>query len=124
VRHIVAFRFLPNVTLEIQQQVYDKYTSLFYLCVNDSTALPYILSFDGGLPNSMEGFQQNMQQIYILTFASIADRDFFVGLNHSQPYDKFHDAFKQYVGPLLYQPVAQGLIVIDFLVNNCLGPTC
>jgi len=124
VRHIVAFRFQPNVTAELQQEVYDRYTALLYECVNLTTGERYIVSFDGGVPNSMEGFQQGMVQVYISTFSSIEDRDFFVGLNHSVPYDKYHDAFKQFVGPLLLQPINEGLIVIDFQVLRCLGSTC
>jgi len=116
VRHIVGFRFLPNVTLATQQYIQSRYLALKTLCVNQTTGKPYIVSFDTGTPNSLEGFQHNMTQIYISTFASVAARNFFVGRPITYPYDPYHDAFKQLVGPFLYQPIDEGLIVIDFSV--------
>ncbi len=53
---------------------------------------------------------------YTVSFASEDARNYFVGRPFYNPYDPYHDAFKQFVGPLLYQPVHQGLIVFDFTV--------
>lgn len=105
--HFVSFRFFDNVTQAQRDEVGDKYRQLFALC-------PYIVDFKGGIPNSHEGFQQMMDQAYVLTFKSIADRDYFVGRPFSQSYDPYHDAFKAMVGPLLRKPIDEGLIVVDF----------
>lgn len=51
---------------------------------------------------------------YIVTFSSVADRDYFVGRPFHYPYDPHHDAFKQFVGPLLDKE--DGVIVFDFTV--------
>lgn len=56
-----------------------------------------------------------------MTFESIEARNYFVGRPFTYPYDPYHDAFKQFVGPLLYQSTGPtdcgtGVIVIDFSV--------
>ena len=117
VRHFVAFRFKNETTVLEKKQIMQSYTSLKDKC-KDVNGRPYIVSFDGGFPNSKEGFQQGMEQSYIVTFKSVADRYYFVGRPFTYPYDPDHDAFKQFVGPFLYDPIAQGLIVIDFPVVN------
>jgi len=116
VRHIVSFRFKDNVTLTQQSYIISNYTSLKHKCVDPISNQPYIVSFDAGIPNSREGFQQLMQQVYIVTFKSTADRDYFVGKPWTIPFDPVHDAFKNYVGPFLREPIETGLIVIDFTV--------
>jgi hypothetical protein len=116
VHHFVAFRFNETIVTPSQKrQVMDTYLALKNKCV-DADGNPYIVSFDGGFPNSKEGFQQGMEQSYIVTFKNVADRDYFVGRPFHYPYDPAHDAFKTYVGPLLRQPINEGLIVIDFSV--------
>lgn len=138
VRHFVAFRFADNVSAALQEEVQERYFALQKLCVNQTTGLPYIVAFDGGAPNSLEGKQQNMTQYvfllpicamrahpliraYIVTFESVDARNYFVGRPFTYPYDPYHDAFKQFVGPLLYQSTGPtdcgtGVIVIDFSV--------
>jgi hypothetical protein len=60
VYHIVVFRYLDSVTPQQKVDVIVNYTSLFLKCVNPITYQPYIVSFDGGAPNSKEGFDQHM----------------------------------------------------------------
>ncbi|EFC48501.1 predicted protein [Naegleria gruberi] len=118
VQHIVAFRYEANVTQSDKDQIMKTYFSLKERCVNPETHQPYILSFDGGYPNSPEGFDQKMEQIYIVTFKNVQDRDYFVGRPFHFPYDPLHDAFKNFVGPFLRKPIETGLIVMDFQVLN------
>jgi hypothetical protein len=113
VQHIVLFRFKDNVTQAQKKQVMVEYGSLKEKCVSPSTKRPYILSFDAGLPNSPEGFDQKMEQGYILTFNNVTDRDYFVGQDHKYPFDPVHDNFKKFVVPLLRET---GSIVFDFTV--------
>jgi len=50
----------------------------------------------------------------LLTFANVADRDYYVGLLPFQSnFDPAHDAFKKFVGPLLDD---KGVFVFDFVV--------
>ena len=62
VRHMVSFRFAANVSDDLQEEVQQRYFALQKLCVNTTTGKPYIVSFDGGAPNSLEGKQQNVTQ--------------------------------------------------------------
>ena len=114
VRHMVAFRFTNETTVDEAFAVQQMYLNLGVICRKDGA--PYILSFDGGYPNSKEGFQQSMDQVYISTFSSVDDRDYFVGRPITYPYDPDHDRFKAFVAPYLYLPIAEGLIVLDFEV--------
>jgi len=114
VRHIVTFRFMPNVSEEMQDDVLNMYLNLQYECTNISTGELYIVSQDGGYANSPEGKDQNMTQGYITTFSSIADRNYFVGRPFYYPYDPHHDAFKKFVGPLIQPP--GNVFVFDFTV--------
>eukprot|EP01113_Clastostelium_recurvatum_P018706 TRINITY_DN22030_c0_g1_i1.p1 TRINITY_DN22030_c0_g1~~TRINITY_DN22030_c0_g1_i1.p1 ORF type:complete len:147 (+),score=31.92 TRINITY_DN22030_c0_g1_i1:90-530(+) len=114
VRHVVTFRFLANVTAEERADVMTTYRALQHKCVNQTTGLPYIVSFDAGFPSSPEGKDQGMNQGYIVTFSSVADRNYIVGEPFYHPFDPYHDAFKKFVGPLLdpQDPV----FVFDFSV--------
>jgi hypothetical protein len=115
VRHFVAFQFQPNVTEAVVSTVVQKYLALKDLCVDPATNQTYIVSFVGGRPNSKEGFQHGMRVAFISTFPNVYFRDYFVGRPFTTPYDPYHDAFKAFVGPLLLQPIQDGLIVVDFV---------
>ncbi len=63
--------------------------------------------FLGGFTNSKEGFQQNTTQAFAFTFASEEDLDYFVGRlpnnqSYPTPYDADHDAFKLWIGMIIY----------------------
>jgi len=118
VHHLVTFRFSNATTVEQARSVITNYTSLFKKCVLPNTQTPYIVSFDAGAPNSKEGFDQQMEQLFLLTFPSVELRDYFVGRPFQESYDPFHDAFKAYVGPFLRQPTSSGLFVFDFSVDS------
>ncbi len=117
VHHIVTFRFADSVTADQKRSVITNYTSLFLKCVRPGTNQPYILGFDGGVPNSKEGFDQLMEQLFLMTFANISDKNYFVGRPFQQDYDPYHDAFKAFVGPFLRTPIATGLFVFDFTTS-------
>lgn len=117
VRHFVSWRFLDGTSEQQSNEIMSNYTSLFNKCINPITGESYILSFDAGIPNSMEGFQRNLTQAFIVTFKSVEDRNYFVGRPFTFPYDLFHDLFKSYVGQYLYKPIQDGLTVIDFIVE-------
>jgi len=115
VRHFVSFRFKQEVTEQQKQEIRTRYTSLNQKSIHPVTKQPYIVSFEGGFPNSHEGKDKKMDQGYIVTFASVEDRDFFVGKTdanpHFHPFDTHHDEFKTLVGPLL-----DDVFVFDFIV--------
>lgn len=118
VRHVVTFRFSDATPWSVRTNVTLEYTSLLKKCVRPVSQTPYIVSFDGGRNNSKEGADRLQEQLYIVTFSSEEDRNYFVGRPFQQNYDPYHDAFKAYVGPYLRVPVVpDGLFVFDFTVE-------
>ncbi len=138
VDHIVAFNFLPSVDEDTVQKVAEKYLALKELCVDPNTNQTYIVYFSGGVANSKEGtsvvccslsfvfdyflvffnagFQQHMRLVFRMTLPNEYFRDYFVGRPFTTPFDPHHDAFKQFVGPLLN--TTNGVIVLDFTHNS------
>lgn len=86
-----------------------------YRAIPSHAESTYVVSIEGGVPNSREGFQQGMEAAYLTTFTSVQDRDFFVGRPFTFPFDPNHDRFKAFVGPALRLPIQTGLIVIDYV---------
>lgn len=77
---------------------------------------PYIVSITGGTQISSEEGNHEFEYAFIVEFASLGDRNYYVGqpiVNDEQFYDSAHDAFKSFVGPLLRQGT-DGVLVFDF----------
>lgn len=111
--HYVAWKYLPNVTADEQQQLLIEFLQLQYLCKNPETGNLYILSLDGGYSNGTAATDDGMTNAFILTFGSMEDRDYFIGQPLYTPYEPLHQAYKDKVRPLLtgiyamdYSPVA------------------
>lgn len=114
VRHIVLFRYAAHVTQEQKDEAKRKFMALQTLCKRDGHK--YIVSIDTGGEISGEGADQGLEQGFIVTFRSQGDRNFYVGqpvVTDSNFYDPHHQAFKDFVGPLLDQ---NGALVFDFAV--------
>lgn len=67
-RHVVIFKFKPEVTAAQLDEVNRAFQNL-------KIAIPQIQDFERGLNNSPEGKNQGFTHGYLLTFASEADRD-------------------------------------------------
>lgn len=68
---------------------------------------------------SGEGADQGLEQGFIVTFNSEGDRNYYVGqpvVTDSGFYDPKHQAFKDFVGPLLASTAAA--LVFDFTVGK------
>jgi stress responsive alpha/beta barrel protein len=77
----------------------------------------YIISITGGKAASKEGFDQGLEQAFVVTFKNEADRNFFVGKPYSDEMDPAHEALVQIVVPLVAVDSAgklTGLFVFDF----------
>jgi hypothetical protein len=112
VKHFVAFKFDHSVTSEDKKLVMKKFLSLKQKCLKNNK--PYILSVEAGLANSPEGADQGFEQGYVVTFASEADRNYYVGKPFFTNFDPAHDEFKNFVGPLLMKQ--EGAFVFDFSI--------
>lgn len=116
VKHFVAFKYKPEVTGEQKREVRARFMALKNLCLNEA-GNKYIVSIEAGSANSPEGADQGLQDGFIVTFKSTADRDYYVGRPFSKVFDPAHDQFKAFVGPLLAtdeQGHVNGVFVFDF----------
>ncbi len=116
VRHIVLFRYGPQVTLEQKQKAKNRFLALKYLALKNGKR--YILSIETGAEISGEGADQGLEQGFIVTFKSEGDRNYYVGqpvITDAHFYDPAHQAYKDFVGQLLDQ---NGVVVFDFSAGN------
>eukprot|EP00029_Vermamoeba_vermiformis_P004242 TRINITY_DN14780_c0_g1_i1.p1 TRINITY_DN14780_c0_g1~~TRINITY_DN14780_c0_g1_i1.p1 ORF type:complete len:148 (-),score=15.60 TRINITY_DN14780_c0_g1_i1:70-513(-) len=116
IKHTVFLRFPANTTEDVQREVMKRFLALKDLCVNPNTGEPYILSLVAGTANSPEGLDQKMTQGYIVTFSNASDRNYYVGRPFFTPFDPQHDAFKQFLLPLI-----DGGFIFDFTVGTMPG---
>lgn len=116
VRHIVLFRYVKSATPAQIAEVKSRFLALRTLARRDGKN--YILSIETGSEISGEGADQGLEQGFIVTFRSQGDRNYYVGqpvVTDSNFYDPAHQAFKDFVGPLLDQ---NGALVFDFAVGK------
>lgn len=119
VRHVVLFRYKPDTTPEAKAEIKKRFLALKQLCQRDGK--PYIVSLETGAQSSGEGVDQGLEQSFIVTFASEGDRNYYVGqpvVSDARHYDAAHQAFKDFVGPHLHEPInPTGVVVFDFQVE-------
>ena len=118
IRHIVLFRYNGAVSSEQKEEVIRRFLALRTLSKRNGRI--YILSIETGSEISGEGLDQGLEQGFIVTFKSQGDRNYYVGqpiVTDSRFYDLAHQAFKDFVGPLLDQ---NGALVFDFSVGKCI----
>ena len=118
VRHIVLFRYERGVSLEQKQEVIQRFLALKSLALRDGR--PYIMSIETGSEMSGERADQNLEQGFVVTFRSQGDRNYYVGnpvVTDSRFFDPAHQAFKEFVGPLLDKDASgnvNGALVFDY----------
>lgn len=115
VLHFVAFKYKSEVSDSQKKSVVSKFLALKHL--SKRAGKNYILSIEAGKANSKEGFDQGMEQGFIVKFKSEVDRDYYVGKPFASEFDPAHEEFKQHVGPLLSfdkNGKLDGVYVFDF----------
>ncbi|MGP8446454.1 Dabb family protein [Burkholderia vietnamiensis] len=115
VRHIVLFRYKDTVTAEQRRDISRRFLELQKSRRNGTT---YIVSIEEGTQSSGEMADQRLQQGFIVTFNSEGDRNFYVGrpiISDPNYYDANHQAFKNFIGPLL---APRGALVFDYTINQ------
>lgn len=116
IRHIVLFRYNKEVSSEQKEEVIRRFLALKKLGKRNGRT--YIRSIETGSDISGEGLDQCFEQGFIVTFKSQGDRNYYVGqplVTDPSFYDPAHQAFKDFVGPLLDQ---NGAFVFDFSVEK------
>jgi len=115
IQHVLAFQYKTGVNDATQAQIAQELIGLQDRALRDGR--PYIVSIVGGRAVSKEGLDRHLQWIFIVTFQTEADRDFFVGPPYRKAMDPAHEALAKRVVPLLEADAAgkpSGLFVFDF----------
>ncbi|MEP6918200.1 MAG: Dabb family protein [Acidobacteriota bacterium] len=97
VRHVVAFKYKPNASIDQIQQVTDAFRSL-------PGKIPGVVAMEDGVNDSPEGKNHGFSHVYLLTFEDAAARDAY--LPHPE-----HARFGQLLRQL---GVVEDAFVIDF----------
>ncbi|CAA0187548.1 Dabb family protein [Tenacibaculum maritimum] len=118
IRHIVLFKFKESITTSERNEVIKRFTDLRNATKNGKK---YIHSIEYGNQNSKEGVDKDYEIAFLVTFNSLADRDYYVGkpfLTAPGTFDPQHDAFKNFVGPFLDLENANGgVLVFDYVLK-------
>ncbi|KAF4861783.1 hypothetical protein CGCSCA1_v014844 [Colletotrichum siamense] len=78
VTHIVMFQFGRNASNSDIQSACRNMLALKEQCLHPVTRQPYIKSVSGGEDNSPEGNQGGITHAFVVEFASVEDRDYYV----------------------------------------------
>jgi hypothetical protein len=115
IHHIVVFRFKPDVTKEQKAGIAGRFLALKDLAKRNGHR--YIVSITGGKAISKEGFDQGLEQAFVVTFKNEADRNYFVGKPYAEGMDPAHEALVKVVVPTLAADSTgrpTGLFVFDY----------
>jgi len=85
--HIVLFKLKSSLSDDERREVCNDMLGLKDTCLHPDSNKPYILSSSGGVDNSPEGAQGGFTHGFVVEFASIKDRDYYVAS------DPVHQAF-------------------------------
>lgn len=114
VTHIVLFGYAPTTTDEQKADVARRFHAL---ADTERDGSPYIVSITSGAQISGETAPGGFDYGFVVTFASLGDRNYYVGepvVTDPAFYDPVHHEFKAFVGPLLRKG-SDGALVFDFV---------
>ncbi|EGX96688.1 stress responsive A/B barrel domain protein [Cordyceps militaris CM01] len=103
ITHIVMFEFKSDVTKAQRDELSKEMLALKDNCIHAATQKPYIVHSHGGTDNSIEGFQHGISHVFVVEFASVEDRTYYV------KEDPVHSRYVQKLLPFLVKPT-----VVDF----------
>jgi hypothetical protein len=115
VQHIVVFKYKADVSAAKKAEIATRFLALKDLGKRDGQS--YIVSITGGKAISKEGFDQGLEQGFVVTFRNEADRNYFVGKPYAAAMDPVHQALAQDVMPLVATDSAGklvGVFAFDF----------
>lgn len=117
IKHIVMFKFKPEVTDAEKRLGVEKFLQLEKTAIRNGK--PYISSIITGSQNSHERLDMGFEQAFIVSFQSEGDRNYYVGtpfVTDPRYFDARHDDFKRFIAPLLLDG-NKGVFVFDFQVD-------
>ncbi|GFP55792.1 hypothetical protein TASIC1_0005065000 [Trichoderma asperellum] len=104
--HVVLFKYKSSATAEDVQNVCSEMLALKSGCLHPTTQTTYIKSLTGGTNNSPEPHQNGFTHAFVVEFASVEDREYYVDQ------DPIHQAFKTNAGPTI-----EKVCVLDYTVG-------
>ncbi|EHK42218.1 uncharacterized protein TrAtP1_011901 [Trichoderma atroviride] len=104
--HIVLFKYKSSATAEAVQNAVSEMLALKSGCLHPTTQTTYIKALTGGINNSPENLQNGFTHAFVVEFASVEDRDYYVDK------DPIHEAFKTNNGPTI-----EKACVLDYTVG-------
>lgn len=113
VTHIVLFAYRATTTPEQKAEVARRFHAL---ADSPRDGAPYIVSITSGAQISGETAPGGFEYGFVVTFASLGDRNYYVGepvVTDPAFFDPVHHEFKSFVAPLLREG-AEGVLVFDF----------
>jgi len=113
VTHIVLFAYRATTTAEQKAEVARRFHAL---ADSPRDGAPYIVSITSGAQISGETAPGGFEYGFVVTFASLGDRNYYVGepvVTDPAFFDPVHHEFKSFVAPLLREG-AEGVLVFDF----------
>jgi hypothetical protein len=111
--HIVLFRLHDGATDDDRREVDRRFRAL---ADTQRDGRKYIRSIRSGPQISPEGAARGLELGFVVEFDSEGDRNWYLGrpfVADGADFDPEHDAFKQFVGPLLAEE--GGALVFDFV---------
>ncbi|KAL4916234.1 hypothetical protein BDW62DRAFT_186731 [Aspergillus aurantiobrunneus] len=78
ITHIVLFQLKAGLSAEVVNDVCTRMLGLKDNCLHPTSQKPYILSSSGGVDNSPEGMQNGITHAFVVEFASVEDRNYYV----------------------------------------------
>lgn len=111
VRHIVMFRYKSDASVAQRAEVTARFLHLAQDSRRPDGTHP-VVSIETGMQNSGEGADDGLQQVFLVTFRSEGDRNFYVGkpvVTDPAFFDPAHEAFKEFAAPYL-----EKVVVFDF----------
>lgn len=90
IHHIVVFRFKSDVTEPQKAAIAARFFDLKDLAKRNGHR--YIVSITGGKAISKEGFDQGLEQAFVVIFKNESDRNYFVGKPYTEGMDPAHEA--------------------------------
>jgi len=96
----VAFRYKPSTTEPQRAEVLSRFLALEHECRRAGES--YIVSLIGGdCTQSLERLTAGFDQVFVVTFESRDDFDYYLGPPFASDFDPAHDDFKKFAVPLL-----------------------
>jgi hypothetical protein len=118
--HIVLFRLREDATDDDRREVDRRFRAL---ASTERDGRRYIRRIRSGPQISPEGEARGLELGFVVEFGSEGDRNWYLGrpfVADGAGFDPEHDAFKQFVGPLLAEE--DGVLVFDFVDGGWTEP--